>query len=127
MKDTHKVFNTKEINYDLTTRGINNRPTTEKGLVLERHLNKDQGFMKIAKSDVVKDHLKEAKRVKYIVEKDDMSFYVNDDETGELVMKGIMVGRNIYAITFNNQYWQDPVPLVLSANDLEEKRIELSI
>ena len=56
----------------------------------------------------VKDYLKEARRVKYIIEKDDMSFVVKDDETNEMVFKGIRLNRSFYAVTFSTLYWQEP-------------------
>ena len=93
-------------------------------LTLERHLKSGEGFIKLMKPSKVTEYLKEAKRVKYIVKKDDMSFFVNDDETGELVFNGIKMNRSLYACTFSKKYWEEP-PIVVSASELEEKRITL--
>jgi hypothetical protein len=125
MKRYQKIFNAKEINYDYTSRGVHNKPTTEKGLVLERLFKKGDCFTKIGKVPVVKDYIKEAKRVQYIIEQDDMGFYINDDQSGDLVMSGIMVNHGLYAISFSKNYWQEP-PYEVTASDLEEKRIDLS-
>jgi len=56
----------------------------------------------------VKQYLKEARRVGYIIEKDDMSFTVKDDETNDLVFKGIRMNQTFYAVTFSALYWQEP-------------------
>ena len=56
----------------------------------------------------VKRYLDEAKRVNYNIVKDDMSFRVTDDETGDLVMKGIRMNRRFYAVTFSKLYWEEP-------------------
>jgi hypothetical protein len=53
-------------------------------------------------------YLREAKRVGYLIEKDDMSFTVKDDETNGLVFKGIRMNRTFYAVTFSTLYWQVP-------------------
>jgi hypothetical protein len=91
-------------------------------LVLERHLKRGDGFTKLLSPETVKSYLKEAKRVKYLVDKDDMSFYVNDDGTGELVFNGIRVNRSFYACTFSKKYWEEP-PIIMTAQELEDKRI----
>jgi len=93
-------------------------------LVLERHLKRGDGFVKLINPENVKAYLKEARRVNYLIEKDDMSFYVNDDETGELVFNGIRVNRSFYACTFSKKYWEEP-PLVVTAQELEDRRITL--
>ena len=65
-------------------------------------------FIKLCSPVFVKDLLKEAKRVKYLVEKDDMSFTVKDDETNDLVFKGIKMNRSFYAVNFSKKYWVEP-------------------
>ena len=67
-------------------------------------------FTKLMAPAAVQEYLKEAKKVGYIVTKDDMSFQVVDDEneTDDLVFKGIRMNRTFYAVTFNELYWQCP-------------------
>ena len=65
-------------------------------------------FIKMCSPSFVKDLLKEAKRVKYLIEKDDMSFIVRDDETNDLVFKGIRMNRSFYAVNFSKKYWVEP-------------------
>lgn len=93
-------------------------PITKDGLKLQRFLKKGDGFVRLISPKKVAEDIKEAKRVGYLVEKDDISFYVNDDETGDLVMMGIKVNRSFYATTFSKAYWQEP-PIKVSATDLE--------
>ena len=76
-------------------------------------------FIKMMAPQTVKEYLKEAKRVKYIIEKDDMSFKVLDDETKEMVFKGIRMNRNFYAVTFSKEYWVEPNSQDYSAQQLE--------
>jgi hypothetical protein len=92
---------------------------------LKRHLKKGDGFVRLISPVKVEGDIKEAKRVGYLVERDDMSFYINDDETGELVMNGIRVNRSFYACIFSKRYWEEP-PLTLTAQELEDKRITLA-
>jgi hypothetical protein len=91
---------------------------TKNGIKLQRHLKKGDGFVKLISPQKIAQDIKEAKRVGYLVEKDDISFYVNDNESGDLVMMGIRVNRSFYATTFNRLYWQD-TPINVSATDLE--------
>jgi hypothetical protein len=65
-------------------------------------------FIKLVSPKYVSSLLKEAKRVKYLIEKDDMSFTVKDDETHDLVFKGIRMNRTFYAVTFSKSYWVEP-------------------
>ena len=65
-------------------------------------------FIKLMAPKTVTSYLKEAHRVGYIIEKDDMSFVVKDDETNDLVFKGIRMNRSFYAVTFSKEYWQAP-------------------
>ena len=99
---------------------------TKNGIKLERHLKKGDGFVRLISPKKIAEDIKEAKRVGYLVEKDDISFYVNDDETGDLVMMGIKVNRSFYATTFSKAYWQEP-PIKVSATDLEGVDLSSSI
>jgi hypothetical protein len=65
-------------------------------------------FTKLMNPKTVTTYLKEAKKVGYIVKKDDMSFIVTDDETTEMIFKGIRMNRTFYAVTFNELYWVQP-------------------
>jgi hypothetical protein len=65
-------------------------------------------FIKLCSPVFIKDLLREAKRVKYLIEKDDMSFVVRDDETNDMVFKGIRVSRSFYAVNFSKKYWTEP-------------------
>jgi len=82
------------------------------------NMNKDT-FIKLMAPQTVKEYLKEAKRVKYIIEKDDMTFKVLDDETKELVFKGIRMNRSFYAVTFSKKYWVEPIGRDYRADQLE--------
>jgi len=84
------------------------------------NMNKDT-FIKLMSPQTVKTYLKEAKRVGYLITKDDMSFKVLDDETNDLVFKGIRMNRTFYAVTFNKMYWVEPDRgNAYSAQQLEE-------
>ena len=65
-------------------------------------------FIKLVSPKNGSSLLKEAKKVKYLIEKDDMSFTVKDDETNDLVFKGIRMNRTFYAVTFSKSYWVEP-------------------
>jgi hypothetical protein len=84
-------------------------------------MNKDT-FTKLMAPKTVTEYLKEAKKVGYIIEKDDMSFKVLDDETNDLVFKGIRMNRTFYAVTFNKSYWVEPAGGDYSAQQLEGVR-----
>jgi hypothetical protein len=71
-------------------------------------------FIKLMSPEGVKSYLKEARRVKYLVDKDEMSFKVTDDETQDMVMRGIRMNRNFYAVTFSKLYWEEP-PIMAGA------------
>jgi len=75
---------------------------------LELMRKKGAWFQKVATNKSVKDHIKEARRVKYIVFKDNMEFKVNDDETGDIVMTGIVLNAAFWLVIFSKKYWQDP-------------------
>ena len=84
-------------------------------------MNKDT-FIRLMSPQTVKTYLKEAKRVGYLITKDDMSFVVKDDETNDMVFKGIRMNRTFYGVTFNKMYWVEPVGRDYSAQQLEEVR-----
>ena len=71
------------------------------------NMNKDT-FIKLMTPKTVTAYLKEAKRVGYPIIKDHMSFVVKDDETNDLVFKGIRMNRTFYAVTFSKMYWVEP-------------------
>jgi len=91
-------------------------------VTLQRQFKKGDAFTRLIDPKRVAADIKEAKRVGYLVEKDDMSFYINCDETGDLVMNGIRVNRSFYACSFSRNFWEEP-PIVLTAQELEDKRI----
>lgn len=69
----------------------------------------EYSFIKLMSPTAVNEYLREARRVKYIIEKDDMSFKVLDDETNEMVFKGIRLNRSAYGVTFSKKYWIEPI------------------
>ena len=85
---------------------------------MQNKLNKET-FIKLCSPEFVKDLLKEARRVKYLIEKDDMSFIVRDDETNDLVFKGIRMNRSFYAVNFSKKYWMEPSLQDYSAAQLQ--------
>ena len=69
-------------------------------------------FTKLCKSKFAKKLRKEAKAVGYTIKKDDMSFEVLDPfRENDLVFKGVLMSRDIWAITFSTDYWQDANPI----------------
>jgi len=75
---------------------------------LELLKRKNDWFQKVMKNKTVKDYLKEAKKVGYIITKDEgLSFDVNDDETGEIVFCGVVLNAAFYVVMFNRKYWLD--------------------
>lgn len=94
-------------------------PITKDGLMLQRHLKKGDGFVRLISPKKVAQDIKEAKRVGYLIEKDDISFYINDNETGDIVMMGIRVNRSFYACTFSKLYWVEPMGGDYKAEQLE--------
>jgi hypothetical protein len=63
-------------------------------------------FIKLCKTAFVKKLVKEARRVKYLVNQDEMSVVVRDDADNALVFKAIQVQSNLWATTFSTLYWQ---------------------
>lgn len=68
-------------------------------------------FQKVLKKNSLKSYLQAGKDAGYIVKKDDMEFQINDDETGEIVMNGMVLNAAHWLVVFNKAYWQDPTPL----------------
>ena len=67
-------------------------------------------FIKLVRTADLNALVKEARRVKYLVERDDISVTVHDDEAPHaLVFKAIQVQRGIWGTTFSKDYWQEPV------------------
>ena len=72
-------------------------------------MNTPKSFTRIVTEQYFKDMVKEAKRVKYIVEgKMNELVIVKDDETGEKVFSGMMHSSGKYIANFNTQYWEYP-------------------
>jgi ferredoxin-fold anticodon binding domain-containing protein len=69
-------------------------------------INQPPTFIKLCKTAFVKKLVKEARRVKYLVEQDEMSVVVRDDADNALVFKAIQVRSNMWATTFSTLYWQ---------------------
>lgn len=67
-------------------------------------------FMRVCKTDYVKKLVKEAKRVKYIVNNNGgFSYEVLDpDHDNSLVFSAVVIGRGIWAVKFSKVYWQEP-------------------
>lgn len=67
-------------------------------------------FIRICRNDYVKGLIKEAKRVKYIVNKNgNFNFEVLDpDFANALVFSGVQFQRGIWSVRFSKDYWQEP-------------------
>lgn len=67
-------------------------------------------FTKVVTHSFFKDLLKEAKRVGYIKE-GEMNDYITikDDETRDVVFKGLKMNKLNWMVTFTTKYWQEPV------------------
>jgi len=80
--------------------------TTEKTHNSQPMKTKATTFIKICDTKFVKQLQKEAKRVKYKVKKDDISFTITDpDYDDALIVKGIQVGVKFWACNFSTDYW----------------------
>ena len=87
---------------------MKNKNTPKLETSLELLKRKNAWFQKVMKNATVKDYLKEAKKVGYIITKDEgLSFDVNDDETGEIVFCGVVLNAAFYVVMFNRKYWLD--------------------
>lgn len=84
-------------------------------LILEQPLDlmKRRGdwFQKVMKKNSLKAYLQAGKDANYIVKKDDIEFQINDDETGDIVMNGMVLNANLWLCVFNKKYWVDPFPI----------------
>lgn len=69
-------------------------------------------FIRLALYDLVKDLVKEARRVKYKVRKDaDWWVEARDPEAGDaLVFKATQVRPGLWAISYAKGYWEENVP-----------------
>ncbi len=74
---------------------------------LELMRKKSQWFQKVMKEKSLKSYLDAAKECGYIVKKDDMEFQINDDETGEIVMNGMVLNAAFWLCVFSKKYWID--------------------
>lgn len=90
---------------------------------LELLRRKNDWFQKVMKNKTVKEYLKEAKRVGYIVTEDKgLSFDVNDDETGEIVFCGVCLNAAFHIVVFNRKYWLDSYAI---ERDIYEGKLEV--
>ena len=102
---------------------MKNKNTPKLETPLELLKRKNDWFQKVMKNETVKDYLKEAKRVGYIVTKDEgLSFDVNDDETGEIVFCGVVLNAAFHVVMFNRKYWLDSYAI---EEDIAKDNIEV--
>ena len=64
-------------------------------------------FTRFLANQAVKDMIKEARRVKYTVTKDDMTYTVKDGD--QLVLKALRFNRSGWIVRFSVVYWNEPV------------------
>jgi hypothetical protein len=70
-------------------------------------------FTRVCQQDHVKALVKEAKRVGYTIEKNSYSYKVYDPtKEGALVFRAVLMGRNVWGITYSRLYWQEPDPIM---------------
>jgi len=86
---------------------------------LELLEKKTEWFQKVLKNKSVAEHLKEAKRVKYLVKKDDLEFQIHDDVTGDIVMNGMRLNAAFWITVFSKKYWVEPIGRDYRADQLE--------
>jgi len=92
---------------------------------LELLKRKNDWFQKVMKNKTVKGYLKEARRVGYIVTKDEgLSFDVNDNETGEIVFCGVVLNAAFHVVMFNRKYWLDSYSI---ERDVYENKLEVPV
>jgi hypothetical protein len=80
---------------------------------------KTEWFQRVLKNKSVAEHLKEAKRVKYLVKKDDLEFQIHDDVTGDIVMNGMRLNAAFWITVFSKKYWVEPINRDYRADQLE--------
>ena len=80
---------------------------------------RDAWFQKVFKKNSLKQYLDAGKAAGYIVKKDDMEFQINDDETGEIVMNGMVLNAAYWIVVFNKAYWVEPFSGDYRADQLE--------
>jgi hypothetical protein len=86
---------------------MKNNNTLQLEQPLDLMKRKGEWFQKVLKNSTMKSYIKEARRVKYIVKKDDLELQVNDDETGDIVMNGICLNAAFWLCIFSKKYWVD--------------------
>lgn len=68
----------------------------------------DNIFVRMCNHKYFMSLIKEARRVKYIVEGRPKDFYtVTDNETNDTVLQGMFNG-SVWLTTFSKTYWQEP-------------------
>jgi len=87
---------------------------------LELLAKKTEWFQRVLKNKSVAEHLKEAKRVKYLVKKDDLEFQIHDDVTGDIVMNGMRLNAAFWVTVFSKKYWVEPIGRDYRADQLEK-------
>ena len=70
-------------------------------------MNNDNTFVKLVPNIFVKDILMDAKKSKHLIEIDDTSFMVRDNESQNVVFKGIKIRNNTWGLTFSKFYYPD--------------------
>lgn len=66
-------------------------------------------FTRIVDHSYFMSLIKEARKVKYLVKKDENFFYkVTDDETGDEVFSGMRHSSGKWIANFSTLYWQEP-------------------
>jgi hypothetical protein len=78
---------------------------------LELMRKKDLWFQKVMKKGSLKSYLDAGKDCGYIVFKDDIEFQINDNETGDIVMNGMVLNAAHWLVVFSKNYWEDPNPI----------------
>ena len=67
-----------------------------------------KSFVRVLSHKTFMDYIKEARRVKYIVKKEDgLAYEVRDDETGDQVFFGLRHSSGGWLVSFSTLYWQD--------------------
>jgi hypothetical protein len=68
-----------------------------------------KSFVRVLPHKSFMEYIKEARRVKYIVKKEDgLAYDVRDDETGDQVFFGLRHSSGKWLVNFSTLYWQEP-------------------
>jgi hypothetical protein len=86
---------------------------------LELMRKRGEWFQKVFKKNSLKQYLDAGKAAGYIVKKDNMSFQINDDETGEIVMNGMCLNAAFWLVVLSKKYWVEPIGRDYRADQLE--------